>query len=293
MAEQAKTDIVQDTDFVEAVLGGEGHSPETPPQQVPQDAHKDAPTEFGEEPDSPFADSAPPQESQQRISQEDVEKYKAEAEKWRAEAEKRAKRLHDTQEAFHRASSERSQLAEELKKLREKEDDDDDWFGEEDRRKRDELQGRIDAADESIRKMDADIRDARKDVVAASQEANNAAWERDSAPVRAAHPDFDDVVLNTVGELVFGDHPDPAVSRAYQELQDKSPAGVYEFGRKLKDRLDILRDPEGFRRRVLSETGNVAAPQRPVGKEGLDMVNSAIAPASPNDGSDWVGAIFK
>lgn len=293
MAGQETPSIVQDTDFVEAVLGGGGHSPE-PPQTPAQKSTTDAPAgDFGEEPDSPFADSAQSEQGQPKVSEEDVAKYKAEAEKWKAEAENRSKRLHDTQEAFHKASAERSQLAEELKKLREKENDDDDWFGEDDRQRREDLQSRIDAADASIRKMDQDLKDAKKDMDAAAEEANNAAWERDSAPVRAEHPDFDDVVYETVGELVFGDSPDPAVVRAYRELKDKSPAGVYAFGRKLKDKLDILRDPDGFRQRVIGEATGIAAPARPVGKEGLDMVNSASAPATPNDGADWVGAIFK
>ena len=49
----------------------------------------------------------------------------------RKELETLQKRLHDTQEAMHKATTERAELQKELQKLKSKEADDDDWFSEE------------------------------------------------------------------------------------------------------------------------------------------------------------------
>lgn len=269
------------TSFVEAAMGGEGHSPEPPAEDSAGMVPPDEDSGIGE----------PRQENGKTEEKSDG----GEVESLRQEIEKLNKRLHDTQAAYHEKSellAQRERLLAERERYDRRETDDDDWFSDDDKRQQADI-------DSQLKELDGRLEESDKRVMESSQEDANAAWDRESERVRREHADFDKVVYDFIGERCFPEDEskvDPNVRRLYDSLKDKSPQSVYDLGRRLMEQEEIVSDPEAYRRKVRDEVmRELGQPSAPTGRAGLNAVNSAVEDASlPSDGGGgFVETLFK
>lgn len=269
------------TSFVEAAMGGEGHSPEPP-----------AEASAGMVP--PEEDSGI-EETRQENGKTEEKSDGGEVESLRQEIEKLNKRLHDTQAAYHEKSellAQRERLLAERERYDRRETDDDDWFSDDDKRQQADI-------DSQLKELDGRLKESDARVMESSQEDANAAWDRESERVRREHADFDKVVYDFIGEKCFPEDEskvDPNVRRLYDGLKDKSPQSVYDLGRRLMEQDEMLSDPKAYRQRVRDEVmRELGQSDAPTGRAGLNAVNSAVDdPVLPSDGGGgFVETLFK
>lgn len=195
------------------------------------------------------------------------------------------KRLHDTQQAMHAATSQRSEMQKELEALRAKREDEDSWFSEEDTDREAKLTEEMKRSEESIAKMEEVGRNIE-------QNAARAIWDMAASAVKEKHADFEEVVYEKFAPMLEPETGDPRIRAMWEAEADKSPANAYAFAKRVPDILNAFSDPQGYRDRLRKEIEEENRKRREqdweqdtgavLGKEGLDMLNSAdYAPKSP------------
>lgn len=304
-----------DSSFVDAVLGGESHSPiaertaevhpaqpddsqgkdKDPGQTAAEEATRHDPhPEPGLVPDDADEDygfeEKKPEDSKPEEKPAEEDHSAAEVERLKGEIETLNKRLHDTQASFHRVSEERAAMQRELDELKKREEGDDDWFSQEDAQRKQELEAEISKADKALDENKSALEDARL-------KAAEITWDIAAAPVAAKHKDFEELVYDFLGAKLDAQNGDPIIRAAWQKEADKSPAKAYDFAKRLKLQEEILKDPDAYKKRlreeILNEKGGSGS-STPTGKQGLDMVNSASPPpASPESIGSFVDSVFK
>jgi DNA repair exonuclease SbcCD ATPase subunit len=289
-------------ELLDDVMGGENLSPDTESAEdksleAKENAAPEAEDAFVpyEEDEFPADDSAPDDGAEKKTDgtpekTDSVPEDKAPA----PDAEKIAlqekitnyeKRLHDTQSAMHKANEERARLQKELDALKNKKadtsdsGDDDNWFkddsdsGDE---KTAELESKIDALEEKQKQY--------------QQEQAVNQWRAEADKIAASHEDFNSLVYEKLEPMLDETTGDPAVLAAYMRWQDKSPAGAYEFAKKvfgIEEKLNAKPAPP-------EETGTEARtevdPTR--GKAGLDRMNSADFAESKRSHTNMIDEVF-
>lgn len=281
-------------EMLEDVMGGESHSPETPESaekslEAEENAAPDAKETFdpyGDE-EYTFADDSAQDDGEAKKKEGAPEKSDSAPEKKEPapDAEKIAlqtqitnyeKRLHDTQSAMHKANEERARLQKELDELKKrnsapeekKEDGDDDWFKDSDtgEEKTAELESKIKAVEEKQEQY--------------QQEQALQQWQIEAEKVAAEHEDFNSLVYEKLEPLLDEENGDPAVLAAYTRWKDKSPAGAYEFARRM------------FAAETPAEKEEKAAPDPTRGKAGLDRINSADFAEEKRSHSNMIDEVF-
>ena len=217
---------------------------------------------------APKKDKKPP-EKEQTAPEKDPEELKQEVANLQ-------KRLHDTQAAMHKATTERAALQKELDALKAKKENEDDWFSDSDANREKELEDSLKKADEDIARQQAEQNELK------SQEAASV-WDAAAAPVIKEHPDFEDVMYLKFAPLLDEKTGNQQVIKAWNELKDKSPASAYEFAKQQLDILEFQRDPKAYKENLLKTNKNKPPEDDeededdddvPRGKDGLDMLNS-------------------
>lgn len=284
--------------FIDDVFaGGEdsSHSPEEKDETLLPD-NPDTPDPGDElipddEDDDPFETDSPSEDSKDTTQPEAQEN--AEATQTVPEQDKELeqeiatlrKRLHDTQAAMHRATSERARLAKELEELKAREKDDDDWFGEDDKSRVKELEKNIQLSDDEIARHTTEAKQ-----IAEEQ------WDKAAAPVIKAHPDFEEIVYNRLVPLLNPNSGNAAIYNEWLKMADKSPAATYSFAKKALEMIEFQRDPEAYKKRIREDALKTAATvkeEAPTGKEGLDFLPSADMPGSSRERTkSFVDAVF-
>lgn len=234
-----------------------------------------------------------PQEKEQTAPEKDPEELKQEVANLQ-------KRLHDTQAAMHKATTERAALQKELDELKAKKENEEKWFSDADSAREKELEDGLKKADAEIARQQAE-QDDLKGKEAAS------AWDAAAAPVIKEHPDFEKVVYEQFTPLLDAKNGNQQVIKAFAELKDKSPASVYQFA---KDQLDILefqKDPKAYKENLLKAHKNKPPEDTdddedddddddiPRGKDGLDMLNSEDISSPHHRGGgavDFIDEVF-
>jgi hypothetical protein len=254
----------EDDDEEEPIDSDSGKQPES-------EAEKQQPA------DAPAtADSAP---------SEEVKPEETNTVDYQAEIAKLEKRLHDTQKAYHESNARAAEFQKRLENLEskaankeKKEASEDDWF---------EDDSEDEKTDSALKKELNDIRQRSETLEARQEEiqhqANLNAWHTAAAPVRAEHPDFDELVYQKLEPLLDEQTGDSRIRMLYMQQEDRSPAAAYKFARSLSTILEMLDDPDGFHTRMESlknEIKNASSiketqPRAAKGKAALDMVNSA------------------
>lgn len=208
--------------------------------------------------------------------------------KLKQEIENLQKRLHDTQAAMHKATTDRAALKKELDELKAKKDNDDDWFSQSDSEREKELEADLKKADEDIARQQEEQDELKKEEAAK-------VWDEAAAPVIKEHPDFEKVMYGELVPLLDSKTGNQYVIAEWGKLQDKSPASAYAFAKKMLDFMEFQRDPQAYKAKLLKSNkhnesfeDDVGAPR---GKDGLDMLNSAdVASASPEQIGSFVDA---
>ena len=299
--QEVKDGGAEEVNFLDAVLGGEveSHSPEAEEgkgteAEAPEEAEDagDRPIPEGAE-ESGFSEPDDSIEGKEPVKEPEKAPDKTEADTTalKEEIEGLKKRLHDTQAAMHKATGERSALQKELAELKAKKESEDDWFSEDDKDREEKLEKELKATDEEL---------ARQSEQAAELERKNAEaqWDAAAAPVIAKHPDFEKVMYDEFAPLLDAKNGNPQVRAGWAELKDKSPQSAYEYAKKVLEALEIQRDPEAYkakvRKEIENERMNPGAEERvPVGKAGLDMVQSADYPIDTGRRErSFVNAVF-
>lgn len=217
------------------------------------------------------------------------EAAETDSEKLKQEIETLQKRLHDTQAAMHKATTDRAALKKELDELKAKKENEDDWFSEDDSAREKELENSLKKADEDSARLQAEQDDLKK------QEAAKA-WDAAAAPVIKAHPDFEKVMYEEFAPLLDSKTGNQQVIKEWNDLKDKSPASAYEFAKRQLDIIEFQRDPAAYKEKLLkanknnnpSEDDDEIEDDEPRGKRGLDMLNSADVESTPS--GDWNGS---
>ena len=264
---------------VDFALGGEeSHSPEQTPEVTPaqpeetqveeEHAPEDTPPDSAEKKPETTAAAEPPKKSVEELEHEN---------------EVLRKRVSDTQRRMHEATTEKAKLEKELAELKAKEENDDDWFGEDDTARKEELEGKLKAADEQLGSL--------------NQEAALAAWDAAAAPVIAEHPDFEDLVYGKLAPKIDAEKGDPEVRALWEAEKDKSPANAYKFAKNLDDLVLQRRDPAAYRDKIRKEVEEELKKKsggEVTGKAGLDLMNSADTPVGTPDpgGESAVDFVF-
>jgi len=296
----------KDFSFVDSAIGGEDHSQPTdskddgktveaqqqPAANAPEPQNGNPP--FGEE-DSGFEQTKPAAtEPEPEQKKDDAAKaQEEELTRLRQENETLSKRLHDTQKAYHQKSEEikkLDELREKKDKLDKKKSDDDDWFSDADEKELKTVTDDLEAQKRRVQDLDVQVEHTDRD-------QNLKEWERLCAPLRAEHKDFDDVI-DYIGNLVVegSGKTNAAVKARYDAMQDKSPKAVYELGLRIRREEEFSRDPDAYEKRIresVLKEHESKEPPVPRGKQGLDMVNSAIQdPSSRQEPKGFVDSLF-
>ena len=271
---------------VDFALGGEeSHSPEQAPKNTPPAEPEQTPVETDHAPeDGEETPESTPDSANKPEATTAAEPPKKSVEELEQENAILRKRVSDTQRAMHEATTERAKLQKELDELKAKEEDDDDWFGEDDKARKEELEGQLKASDEKIDSL--------------NQEAALAAWDAAAAPVIAEHPDFNELVYGKLAPKIDAEKGDPEIRALWEAEADKSPANAYKFAKNLDDIVLQRRDPAAYREKVRKEVEEEYKKNHGgevTGKEGLDLMNSADTPVGAPDpgGESAVDYVFK
>ena len=213
----------------------------------------------------------------------------ADPEKLKQEVANLQKRLHDTQAAMHKATTDRAALQKELDELKAKKENEDDWFSEDDTAREKELEANLKKADEDIAKQQAEQDDLKR------QEAASV-WDAAAAPVIKEHPDFEKVMYEQFAPMLDPQKGNQYVIAEWGKLQDKSPASAYAFAKNMLDVIEFQRDPKAYKAKLLKSNNNNSEDifdDTPRGKEGFDMLNSEDVGASPPERiGSFVDAVF-
>ncbi len=207
------------------------------------------------------------------------------------ELENLQKRLHDTQAAMHKATTERAALKKELDDLKAKKENEDDWFSEDDSEREKELENSLKKADEDSARLQAEQDDLKKEEAAK-------VWDEAAAPVIKQHPDFEKVMYEQFAPLLDSQKGDQYVIAERVKLKDKSPASAYAFAKKMLEVKEFQRDPEAYRAKLLKSNKQNNdfendVDDEPRGKDGLDMLNSADVASAPSERiGSFVDAVF-
>jgi DNA repair exonuclease SbcCD ATPase subunit len=196
--------------------------------------------------------------------------FDAEIASLRAENENLKKRFHDTQQAMHKANTEKSELQKQLDALTKKaeeDSDDDDWF---------------DNSDKNTAEDDHKLEDIRKNLKALEsrqeeyqQEIYRQKWVDEAEKFAEKHEDFEELVYQKLQPLLDEETGDAMLRALYLQQSDKSPKGAYEFAKKLfeyKSKIDSNAPIE------TNKTEAVKTEKPALGKAGLDRLNSAEFP---------------
>jgi len=194
------------------LLHDEGFDPEQD-SVLPEDSAEKAPED----------EQRPEEKKPEEPSEADL--LKKQLEELQAQNEKLDKRYKDTQASYTKGQQ---QIAELQKKLESKEDS---YFAEEEISSGEETPQL-----ESLRK---EIEDMRADLA-------RQRWEVAAAPVKAAHDDFGEVVEELLATAL---ETDAALAERYAEM-GKTPENAYKLGKELKEKQEILRDPEAYREKL-------------------------------------------
>lgn len=210
--------------------------------------------------------------------------------KLKQEIENLQKRLHDTQAAMHKATTDRAALKKELDELKAKKENEDDWFSETDSEREKTLEDSLKKADEDIARQQAEQDELKKEEAAK-------VWDEAAAPVIKEHPDFEKVMYGELVPLLDSKTGNQYVIAEWGKLQDKSPASAYAFAKKMLDFMEFQRDPQAYKAKLLKSNkhndtfGDDVG--EPSGKDGLDMLNSAdVGSAPPERIGSFVDAVF-
>lgn len=287
----------EEVNFLDSVLGGEeSHSPEEKDQenQVPE-TEPETKTDEGDEliPDDESytlpGNEDPESDSVENRETPDPAEAERQKQNLQTELETYKKRLHDTQTAMHKATTERARLEKELSELKAKQDSEDDWFSETDK--------------ERVESIEADLKKANDEIDRRSQEESelreksaSVQWDEAAAAVIKEHPDFEKIVYDELVPLLDKDTGNAMVKAEWEGLKDKSPASVYAFAKNMLDFIEFKRDPEAYRKKLRGQASAMPKPgnETPTGKAGLDMIPSADLPAdaAPSGGVSFVDAVF-
>ena len=187
------------------------------------------------------------------------------------------KRLHDTQKAMHEANSKRAELQKRLDSINagsehgvESSEEDDEWFKDSDEKKPDEKEPDEKKSEESDLKQE--IAELRRNQEEYQLEQRRREWLNEAEKVRREHEDFDELVFDRLDSLLDEETGDAMIRTLYMQHADRSPAGAYEFAKKLFGYQTKLRgDSE-----AVPETKEEPETKDPMsGKAGLDRLNSA------------------
>ncbi len=287
-------------EMLEDVMGGEpekaNHSPDAPEgAEKSLEAEENAAPEvketfepYGEEEYS-FADDSAQDEGEAKNKEGAPEKTDSAPEKKEPapDAEKIAlqtqitnyeKRLHDTQSAMHKANEERARLQKELDELRKskaapeenEEDGEEDWF-------KDSGNGK-----EGTAELESKIKAVEEKQEQYRQEQALHQWQLEAEKVAAEHEDFNSLVYEKLEPLLDEENGDPAVLAAYSRWKDKTPAGAYEFAKK----MFAVETPA-----VKEEKAeNTVDPTK--GKAGLDRINSAEFAEEKRSHGNMIDEVF-
>ena len=195
------------------------------------------------------------------------------------------KRLHDTQEAMHKANEERAKLQKELEELRNKkaepaeesEDSDggDNWFAEE------KETDKVTTAD-----LESKMKELEEKQEKFQQEQAMHAWQKEADAFAKGHEDFNTLVYEKLEPLLDEESGDPAVLAAYMRWQDKSPAGAYAFAKKM------FRPEESTAESPHEEKEAKASIDPTTGKAGLDRINSADFSEPKRQAGNMIDDVF-
>lgn len=191
------------------------------------------------------------------------------------------KRLHDTQSAMHKANEERAKLQKELDELKKKnaqpaEGGDENWFSEEDS-----------LPDKKSAELESKIENLEKQQKQFQEEQAIQKWLDEADAFAKDHEDFDALVSDKLNPLLDEQTGDPAVWAAYKRWPDKSPAGAYEFAKKLfsvENKSAETPEPKE------QEAKRTVDPTK--GKAGLDRINSADFSDSPRYSRNMIDEVF-
>lgn len=181
------------------------------------------------------------------------------------------KRLHDTQKAMHEANTAKAELQKELDSLKQKseEDDDDDWFADSD--EKDTAVAKIEKELAEVKQQSENLKNQQEEY---QQELRRQKWFKEAEELSAKHSDFEELVYKRLEPLLNEETGDPMLRALYLEQEDRTPAGAYEFAKKLfgyKDKLDGKTDIPEEKQEIAEKT----PPEELRGQDGLDRVNSA------------------
>jgi len=241
--------------------------------------------------DGDFSDDDGAGEENKKSQSDAPESSEKDSAELKQELENLQKRLHDTQAAMHKATTERAALKKELDDLKAKKENEDDWFSEDDSEREKELENSLKKADEDSARLQAEQDDLKKEEAAK-------VWDEAAAPVIKQHPDFEKVMYEQFAPLLDSQKGDQYVIAEWVKLKDKSPASAYAFAKKMLEVKEFQRDPEAYRAKLLKSNKQNNdfendVDDEPRGKDGLDMLNSADVASAPSERiGSFVDAVF-
>jgi hypothetical protein len=224
----------------------------------------------------PDGDSEP--EDKKTDFDAEIAALKAENENWK-------KRFHDTQKAMHKANTEKSELQKKLDAMLKKadiEDDNDDWFDEADKKDADTQIPDMEEVKKNLKALEQ-----RQDEY--QQELRRQQWLDEAKKFAAEHDDFEELVYEKLEPLLDEESGDAMLRALYLQEEDRSPAGAYNFAKKLfdyKEKINSKAAPEPETKEVPKTN------QQARGKAGLDRLNSADFPEEKKTYTNVVDEVF-
>lgn len=224
----------------------------------------------------PDGDSEP--EDKKTDFDAEIAALKAENENWK-------KRFHDTQKAMHKANTEKSELQKKLDAMLKKadiEDDNDDWFDDADKKDADTQIPDMEEVKKNLKALEQ-----RQDEY--QQELRRQQWLDEAKKFAAEHDDFEELVYKKLEPLLHEESGDAMLRALYLQEEDRSPAGAYNFAKKLfdyKEKINSKAAPEPETKEVPKTN------QQARGKAGLDRLNSADFPEEKKTYTNVVDEVF-
>lgn len=245
-----------------------GEEEEPADDSAEEDGKKEEAPGTPEKTDSVPEQEAPDPDEEKTALQKEIDNYK--------------KRLHDTQNAMHRANEEKAELQKELDELKKQktsgENDDENWFKDEDGvdEKSADLESKIEAIEDKQEQFQR-------------EQAFNQ-WKMEADKFASTHEDFNDLVYEKLEPLLNEVTGDPAVLANYMKWQDKSPAGAYEFAKRYFGIEEKLHAKSGVPVQEEKEVKPEIDPTK--GKAGLDRLNSAEFAEPKRVHSNMIDEVF-